>query len=159
MMPIYMKYGAIKGGATATGHEGWIELNSFQWGIGRTISGPTGGPSSRGASAPSISDIVVTKPTDIATVALLREALVGGGQDVSIDFCTTDQGTVTVYLSYTLNNTLISGNAISSGGNLPEESISLNFTKIQCRDLLPGAQNPDGSPASITYDLTTARVS
>jgi type VI secretion system secreted protein Hcp len=157
-MPIYMKYGAIKGGVVATGHEGWIELNSFQWGVGRTISSPTGGSSGRETSPPSISEIVVTKPTDIATVALLREALAGSGQDVSIDFCTTDQGTDTVYLSFTLTNTLISGDAISSGGNLPEESISLNFTKIQCRDLLPGAQNPDGSPASVGYDLTTAKV-
>ena len=153
-MPIYMQYGAIKGDVSAAGHEGWIELNSFQWGVGRTSSGPTGGSSGREVSAPSISEIVVTKPTDIATVALLREALVGEGQDVSIDFCKTDQGKVTVYLSYTLNNTMISGNAISSGGNLPEESISLNFTKFQCRDLLPGAQ-----PGSVGYDLTTGKVS
>jgi type VI secretion system secreted protein Hcp len=157
-MPIFMKYGTIQGGVTATGHEGWIELNSFEWRVSRTISSPTGSSSGREVSAPSISEIVVTKPTDIATVALLREALAGEGQDVSIDFCTTDQGTVTVYLSYTLNNTLISGNAISSGGNLPEESILLNFTKIQCRDLLPGAQNPDGSPASVGYDLATGKV-
>jgi type VI secretion system secreted protein Hcp len=157
-MPIYMKYGAIKGGVAAAGHEGWIELNSFQWSVGRAISSPTGS-SGREISAPSISEIVVTKPTDIATVALLREALEGGGQDVSIDFCKTDQGKVTVYLSYTLNDTLISGDAIGSGGDLPEESISLNFTKIQCRDLLPGAQNPDGSPASVGYNLTTGTVS
>ena len=155
MMPIYMKYGAIKGGVTASGHEGWIELNSFQWGLGRSISSASG---SRQGSVPSISEIVVTKLTDIATVALLREAFAGEGQDVSIDFCRTDEGTVTVYLSYTLTNTMISGNAITSGGDLPVETISLNFTKIQCRDLLPGAQNPDGSPASVGYDLTTATV-
>jgi type VI secretion system secreted protein Hcp len=65
--------GAIKGALAATGHEGWIELNSFQWSVGRTISSPTGSSSGRGASAPSIRDIVVTKPTDTATVALLRE--------------------------------------------------------------------------------------
>jgi type VI secretion system secreted protein Hcp len=153
-MPIFMKYGAIKGAVSASGHEGWIELNSLQWGVSRTISSPIGGPSGRGASAPSISDIVVTKPTDIATVALLREALVGGGQDVSIDFCTTDQGTLTVYLSYMLNNTLISGHAISSGGGLPEESISLNFTRIQCVDSLPGPQG-GVSPSELGYDLTT----
>jgi type VI secretion system secreted protein Hcp len=157
-MPIFMKYGTIKGDVSAAGHLGWIELNSFQWGVDRTISSPTGGSTGGGASAPSVSEIVVTKPTDIATVALLREALEGVGQDVAIDFCKTDQGTVTVYLSYTLNNTMISGDSISSDGNLPEESLSLVFTKIQCRDLLPGAQNPDGSPASVGYDLTTAKV-
>jgi type VI secretion system secreted protein Hcp len=157
-MPIYMKYGDVKGAVTATKHEGWIELNSYQWGVSRTFSSPTGGSSGREGSAPSIGEIVVTKPTDIATVALLREFLVGEGQDVTIDFCMTEQGTLTVYLSYTLNNTVISACEISSGGNLPGESISLNFTRVQCLDLLPGAQNPDGSPAKIGYDLAMGRV-
>ncbi len=34
-MPIYLKYDGIDGDVTAEGHEKWIELNSFQWGVGR----------------------------------------------------------------------------------------------------------------------------
>ena len=157
-MPIYMRYGSIKGSVTAAGHIGWIEVNSFQWGVGRGISSPTGSSSDREASAPSVSEIVVTKPTDIATVNILRESLGGEGQDVTIDFSKTDRGALRVYLSYTLNNTLISGYSINSGGDLPEESISLNFTKIQCRDLLPGAANPDGTPATVGYDLSAGKI-
>src|SRR5437868_15318823 len=108
-MPIYMKYGSIVSDATADGHVGWIECNSFQWGVGRGISSPTGGSSDRESSAPSVSEIVVTKPTDIASVKLLDESLEGEGQDVTIDFCKTDKGKLNVYLSYTLNNTMISG--------------------------------------------------
>ncbi|HYH66977.1 MAG TPA: type VI secretion system tube protein Hcp [Urbifossiella sp.] len=39
-MPIYMQYdsGKIKGDVTAKGHEDWIELASFGWGVGRGIS-------------------------------------------------------------------------------------------------------------------------
>jgi type VI secretion system secreted protein Hcp len=157
-MPIFMKYGAVKGAVTASGHEGWVELNSFQWEVDRTISSPTGGSSGREFSPPSIREIAVTKPTDIATVALLREFLVGGAQDVSIDFCKTDQGTLTVYLAYTLNDTVISTRAISSGGDLPEEQLSLSFTKFQCVDSLPGAGS-GGSPDKVGYDVTTGRVS
>ena len=157
-MPIYMLYDGFKGDVTAAGHEGWIEVNSFQWGVGRGISSPTGGSSDREPSAPSVSEIVVTKPTDIATVDLLRESLAGEGEDVTIDFCRTDKGAVNVYLSYTLNNTLISGYSLSSDGDRPQESISLNFTKIQCRDFLPGAQNADGSPATVGYDLAAAKI-
>jgi len=76
-MPIYVQYGTIPGDVTATGHEKWIEVNSFQWGVGRGISSPTGGSSDREASAPSVSEIVVTKPTDIASVKLLDESLEG----------------------------------------------------------------------------------
>ena len=157
-MPIFMKYGAVKGAVTASGHEGWVELNSFQWEVDRTISSPTGGSSGRENSPPSIREIVVTKPTDIATVALLREFLVGDARDVSVDFCKTDSGTLTVYLSYTLNDTVISTRAISSGGDLPEEQLALSFTKFQCVDLLPGAGS-GGSPDKVGYDVTTGRVS
>ena len=151
-MPIFMQYDGFKGDVTAAGHEGWIELNSFQWGVGRGISSPTGGSSGREASPPSVSEIVVTKPTDIATVDLLRESLEGEGQDVTIDFCKSDKGALNVYLSYTLNNTMISGYSLSSGGDLPEESISFNFTKIQCRDVF---QEPRTKTARRRPSVTT----
>ena len=76
-MPIYMKYAALKGDVTASGHETWIELNSFQWGVGRGISSPTGASADRESSAPSVSEITVTKANDVASAPLLNEALQG----------------------------------------------------------------------------------
>src|SRR5437588_1520292 len=133
-MPIYVQYAKIKGDVTAGGHEGWIEVNSFQWGVGRGISSPTGGSADRESSAPSVSEIVVTKPTDIASTDLLNESLQGEGQDVTIDFCKTDKGNLQTYLSYVLTNTMISGFSLSSGGDRPQESLSFNFTKIMMTD-------------------------
>ena len=37
IVAIYMKYGDIDGAVTTTGFEKWIELSSFQWGVGRGI--------------------------------------------------------------------------------------------------------------------------
>jgi type VI secretion system secreted protein Hcp len=157
-MPIYVKYAAINGDVTESTHSQWIEVNSFQWGVGRGISSPTGGSSDREASAPSVSEIVVTKPTDIASVDLLDAALEGEGEDVTIDFCKTDKGSLNVYLSYTLNNTMISGYSISSGGDRPQESLSFNFTKIACKDVSLGSKNEDGQPATVTYDVGQAKI-
>jgi type VI secretion system secreted protein Hcp len=157
-MPIYMKYAAINGDVTATGHEKWIEVNSFQLGVGRGISSPVGGSSDREATAPSVSEITVTKPTDISSTKLLNEALQGEGEDVTIDFCKTDKGNLSVYLSYKLTNTMISGHSLSSGGDRPQESLSLNFTKIEMRDVALGAKNEDGSPETVGYDLALANV-
>lgn len=157
-MPIYVKYAAIDGDVTAEGHDKWIEVNSFQWGVGRGISSPTGGSSDRESSAPSVSEIVVTKPTDIATVKMLDEALEGEGVDVTIDFCKTDKGKLNVYLSYTLNNTMISGYSISSGGDRPQESLSFNFTKVSCTDVSLGSKNEDGQPATVGYDVGAAKI-
>jgi len=61
-MPIYMQYGSVPGEAAKTGHKEWIEINSFQWGVGRGISSPTGGSADRESSTPSVGEIVVKKP-------------------------------------------------------------------------------------------------
>jgi len=78
-MPIYMNYNDIKGDVTEANHTGWIELHSFQWGVGRGISSPTGASADREASAPSVSEIVVTKAQDAATTKILNEAYQGEG--------------------------------------------------------------------------------
>lgn len=157
-MPVYMNYNNIPGDATAEGHEKWIELNSVQWGVGRGISSPTGGSADRESSAPSVSEIVVTKATDVSSTKLLNEAYQGEGQNVTIDFCKTDKGKLEVYLTLTLTNTMISGHSISSGGERPSESVSLNFTKVEFKNVNMGAAGETGSPDSVTYDLALAKV-
>jgi type VI secretion system secreted protein Hcp len=157
-MPIYVNYNNIKGDVTAEGHENWIEVNSFEWGANRAISSPTGGSSDRESSAPMVREIVVTKPTDLATVDLMDEALEGEGVDVTLDFCKTDKGQLNVYLSWTLNNCMISGYSFSSSGDRPQESLSFNFTKLSCKDNALGPKNEDGDPKTIIYDIALGRV-
>jgi type VI secretion system secreted protein Hcp len=156
--PIYMKYGdIIKGDVVAKGHEQWIELFSFQWGVSRGIS-TSGAQADREASVPSVSEIKVTKALDSSSVGLLKEALGGSGQVVVIDFVKNDQsGTGFVYLEITLTNTLVSGFSTSSGGDRPTESLSLNFTKIQYNYK---TQSADGTVQSsaVVYDLAQQRV-
>jgi type VI secretion system secreted protein Hcp len=157
-MPIYMQYDGVPGDVTAEGHEKWIELNSCQWGVGRGISSPTGASADRESSAPSVSEITVTKATDASSVKMLNEAYQGEGKKVQIDFCKTDKGKLEVYLTITLTNTMISGYSLSSGGDRPTESLSLNFTKVEFKNTGMGAAGDTGSPEPITYDLATAKV-
>jgi len=157
-MPIYMNYNDIKGDVTAAGHENWIELNSFQWGAGRGITSPTGASADRESSAPSISEITVTKATDISSTKLLNEAYQGEGQKVVIDFVKTDKGNLEIYMQYTLEDCMLSGYSISSGGDRPSESLSLNFTKIEFKNVSMKDKNDTGDPDTVTYDLAQASV-
>lgn len=157
-MPIYMKFDTIEGDVTAEGHVKWIEVASFQWGIGRGISSPTGGSADRESSAPSVSEIVVTKAQDVATIKLVDAAFQGEGKTVNIDFCKTDKGKLEVYLTYTLTNTMISGYSISSGGDRPSESLSLNFTKVEVKMNQNDATGANADSSNVTYDMSTAKV-
>jgi type VI secretion system secreted protein Hcp len=159
-MPIYMNYDslAIKGDVTATGWENWIELNSFQFGLGRGIASPTGGSADRESSAPSLSEITVSKDQDSSTGPLVTAALQGEGVTVIIDFVKTSSGQLTKYMEYKLTNTLISGWSTSSGGDRPSESISLNFTKIEVDPTTIDATGAISNASPVTYDIGQAKI-
>jgi type VI secretion system secreted protein Hcp len=159
-MPVYMNYDelTIKGDVTEETHKNWIELYSFQLGVGRSISSPVGGSADRESTAPSVSEIMVSKFTDCSTLKLLGEALEGEGKTVQIDFCRTDNNKLGVYLSYTLTNCMISGHSFASGGDRPQENLSLSFTKLEYKNVAGGPANDDGSPETVAYDLALASV-
>lgn len=156
-MPIFMNYDGIQGDVTSKGHEQWIELSSWQWGVGRGITSATASEADREGSTPSVSEIVVTKVTDGASPNLMRASLgvkpAGEGKTVKIDFCKTDQDKPEPYLQFELENTLISGFSMSSGGDRPTESLSLNFTKITMNNISMGSANETGQPDRPFYDL------
>ncbi len=162
-MAIYLKYGSIQGDVTESGHTNWIQLNSFQWGVGRGVSAPTGSTEDRESSAPSISEVTVTKDFDKASIKLLTEAYQGTGsgdaETVQIDFTRTTKGKLDIYLTVTLSNVIISGYSTSSGGDRPSESLSFNFVKIMTKFTPMNADGSPGNASSITYDLGKATSS
>jgi type VI secretion system secreted protein Hcp len=159
-MPIYMNYNnlSVKGDVTEEGHKEWIELSSFQFGVGRGIGSPTGGAHDRESSAPSVSEITVSKQQDSSTGKILTEALQGEGVTVVIDFVKTSQGKLEKYMSFKLENTMISGWSMNSGGDRPSESLSLNFTKFECDPTTIDASGKISNADPVTYDIALAKI-
>jgi type VI secretion system secreted protein Hcp len=157
-MPIYIKYEGIKGEVTAQGYKGWIEVYSLQWGIGRGISIGTGGGSKREASAPSISEMVVTKTVDAADPLLLKEAIGGDARTVMIDITETDRaGSNVAFQRYKLERTLISSYALSSTGERPSVSFTLNFARFDSEYLDIDDKFAAKSTGHVIYDIAEAR--
>ena len=159
-MPIYIKYGDIKGDVTAEGHkgsDGWVEINSFSFGVGRGISSPVGGSEDREATAPSVSEITMSKPMDVSSVSWLEAALWGEGVDVQIDFCKTDKDKLEVYSTYILNQCMVSGYSLSSGGDRPTESLSLNFAKFTYTFIKMNSDGTPGDSPRTGYDIGMAK--
>jgi type VI secretion system secreted protein Hcp len=156
-MAVYLKFEGIDGEVTQSQHEKWIEIHSFQFGVGRGIGTPTGSSKNRESSSASVSEIVVTKTMDSSSPKLFTESATGTkGKKVEIHFISTGDPGLT-YAQYTLEDTLISGYSLSSGGDRPSESISLNFTKVEFKMTPYDDKNAAGTPITVSYDLATAK--
>ena len=160
-MPIFMQVEGIDGSVTAAGHEKWIELQSCQFGVARHVTNPTSRGEGREASAPALSEIVVTKDLDIASTNLVREALWGDGKLIKIDFVKTDKDKFEPYLQFEMENTLIANYSVSGHGGVahsqPMESLSLNFTKITYNTFKRDAANKTGTPDRAMWDLAQGK--
>lgn len=139
----------IKGDSTVPDHTDWITIDSFQLGVGRGISA-SGGGKDRDTSNPSFSEATLTKSTDIASTDLFAQAIYGKSLGkAEIHFIQTGgSGSESqVYLKYELEEAIVSGYSLSSGGERPSESISLNFTKISMQyDAFSGDKKTTGTP-------------
>lgn len=158
-MAIYLKYGSLAGEVTAEGYKDWVECESFQFGVGRGISAATGGGGSkREASAPSVSEITVTKTFDAFSPLALKQAIGGEGMQVKIDITRTDNGGKHVaFQKYILENTMVSGYSVSSGGDRPSESLSLNFTKIDSEYVKIDDKFGTKTTGHVIYDIAKAK--
>ena len=155
-MAIYLKIDGIDGDVTAEGHEKWIECMSMQFGVGRGITTPTGSSAERESSAPSVSEVSVTKNMDQSTPNLFSESCVGKSKEVKIDLIQTGEALET-YMSYTLTDALISGYSVSTGGDRPTESVSFNFTKIEMKYTPYDNKHNAGSPLPAGYDVSLGK--
>jgi type VI secretion system secreted protein Hcp len=146
---IYLQYDGITG---APGHRpsGYAPVNSFQFGIGRAVThGPGGGT----ASLPNVSEITLTKSFDKYSLPLTQDSLFGNGTPNAVLYFTSlgAGGTeLNTYLEIDLENVFVSGYSISSGGDRPSESVTLNFSKITLKSKV------SGSPVEICYDLANS---
>jgi type VI secretion system secreted protein Hcp len=138
----------IKGNSTIKGHEDWIVIDSVQMGVGRTVH--VINAKDRSPSVPSFSEITLAKSTDISSADLFLQAVCGKSLGTAeLHFLQTggpdkkDQ----VFLTILFEDALITSYAMSSGGDHPSESFSLNFTKISYQyDAFSGTKIITGTP-------------
>jgi type VI secretion system secreted protein Hcp len=153
-MALYVEVADIKGSVTTQGFEDMFEVSSFQWSVSRAIGTASGGSTSRESSNPSVSEVSVTKVADKASPELANYALTGKlDKKFIIHWTTTTEGQVTEYRKDELENVGVSNYHLSSGGELPMESMTWNFTKITTT-FIPMDPSVSGQNKVVSHDLT-----
>jgi type VI secretion system secreted protein Hcp len=155
-MPILVKCTEWKGESKVEGFNDYFEVGSFQFGVGRAISAARG-TSTREGNIVSVSEITLTKQSDQSSIKLFEEALHGSlDRKVEIAFVRQGKGNKPVaYITMKLEGCGISGFSMSSGGDRPTESLTLNFDKVEY-NYDPIADDLSGKPIKYSWDLAKA---
>jgi type VI secretion system Hcp family effector len=118
---------------------GWIDIESFSWGV--TQTGTTGGGGA-GSGKASFSDLAITKRLDKFSPMIARDVAEGRHlREVILEVnAMMRNGTPQTYLEIKMSDVLVTSYQIAgmSGGNqLPMESISFNYGKIEFKYVGP----------------------
>jgi len=145
----------LKGDSKVEGHDGWITVDSLQWGLGRAVS-TSGVGTDRDTSNPSFSEVSIAKSMDIASAQLMLEAACGLALTTATFHFIQTQGKDAKgkhYLEIILDKPILSSYSMSSGGDRPSESLSINYNGIKMKydQLKEGGEVVEGEAKG--YDL------
>jgi type VI secretion system secreted protein Hcp len=155
-MAIYLELEGIKGSATDAAFKEQIECNSFQWGAGLAVD--RAGNGNRTATKASISEISLSKVTDKSSELLFKSLLKGTVvQKGQISFAATSEGESVAYLTIKLEDVIVSGFSVSSGGDMPHESLTLNIGKFD-QSFSDRDEDNKGTATHLIYDLVAAKL-
>jgi len=124
---MFLKIEGIEGESQDKDHSGWIEIGSVSY----AISAPSTSTTSGGATSKAeFSDVSISKALDKASPKLAVSAANGEHYPIAeINFC--DSSSSVCYFKIELRDVIISSYSFSSGGDLPMESVSLNYNSIK----------------------------
>ena len=129
----YLKFKGIEGEATDKEHQGWINLESYEWGMSRPSSSATGQSRRRGAA--TIEDLTFVKELDTSSLRLtdyLAKGRITPLVELHLHGPGPTEGDEGPYLVYRLSNVSVSSYHISwASDERPTESVSINFEGIE----------------------------
>ncbi len=146
----------VKGESTQSGFEGQIEILSFSWGVSQAggFSYAGGG----GVSKANLQDLSLSFRQCKASPKLMQYCASGKHLDTAVLTCLKPTGTgQEKYLEITLTDVLISSYQTGgSGDDMPVESMSLNFAKIDQKYFAQDDKGATKEAGTGTYDQSKA---
>lgn len=152
----FLKIKDIKGESVDDKHKDEIVLESFSWGVANTGAGYAGS-AGRATGKSSPTDFSVMKKIDKSSPDLFAACASGkhtAEMIVTVRKATGDKPLE--YLVYKFNDVMVSSYQAggSSGGDLPVETVSFNYAKVQISYVPQDAAGKGMSPVGTGWDFS-----
>jgi type VI secretion system secreted protein Hcp len=153
---MYLRLGSgtasIAGDSRASGYENWIKIDSAQMGVSTPYNlGAAGGA---GVGKASISDLTWSQSLDKSVPVVLADLLRGTTvTQATIEYVTAGASGPVTFMQLALDNVMFSSLSLSTGGDLPSVSGSMNFTGFSETVWSVNADGSRGTARSFGYDI------
>ncbi len=127
----FIKIGDIEGESTDDKHAGWIEITDYSMDITQTISSTASSAGGASGERADFTDFSITKQLDKATPKLALACADGTHYDkITVELCRAGTDKVK-FMEFILSNCILSSISMSAGNEFPEESIGINYGKVE----------------------------
>jgi type VI secretion system secreted protein Hcp len=151
----FLKIEGIEGESLDDKHAGEIEVLSWSWGASQPGSMAYG--SGGGAGKVNMQDFSFSMRCSQASPKVMLACANGTHIKSAVLTCRKAGGEQEEYLTFTLSDCLISSfqTGGSGGGDVPIESVSINFAKVEMQYKPQGSDGSLGSLVKTGWDLKT----
>jgi len=130
MLDAYMKIDGIEGECADRKHQGWIEIQDFDFCVAQKVSKTASSAGGASAGLADFSEFTITKLLDQSSPLLAQACAQGRHIDsILIELWRADK---VKYMTYRLTNCIISTvSTHSEDGEFPEEEVALNAGRFE----------------------------
>ena len=156
---VYLK--GIKGAVTESKHKEWIDAQSYSFGLSNNSSVGAGTQKNRVMASPQLHDITFSRLVDKASPQIMQASAEARNFDeVKVDFVRPGKNGEEVYHTMSFGNCVITSWTQSGhGGAQGNESLSLNFVKVENKFIEYDEKGKAGSPVTGSYNSAEHLVS
>jgi type VI secretion system secreted protein Hcp len=151
----FLKIDGVKGESVDKTHKDEIVIESFSWGVANMGAGYAGS-AGRATGKSSPSDFSIVKKIDKASPDLFAACASGKHTKDMLVTLRKAGGTPLEYLTYKFSDVMVSSYQAggSSGGDLPVESISFNYAKVEIKYTPQDSKGAGMSPVGTGFDFS-----
>ena len=151
----FLKIDGVKGESVDKTHKDEIVIESFSWGVANSGAGYAGS-AGRATGKSSPSDFSIVKKIDKASPDLFAACASGKHTKEMLVTLRKAGGTPLEYLTYKFSDVMVSSYQAggSSGGDLPVESISFNYAKVEIKYTPQDSKGAGMSPVGTGFDFS-----
>lgn len=146
----------IKGESLDRRYPGSIEVFSFSWGMSQTGTLSSGGGG--GAGKASFQDLHFTSNVSKASPLLAKACASGQHIQKAVLYVRKAGENQFEFYKVTLEDVLVSSYQSAGGGEVPEDSFSFNFAKIEYSYTPQKADGSADSPVTFSWDIAANKA-